>query len=71
VIFVRFVGIGRIDDHHCLNFLVIMLNAIFNITFVFHLYCDGQLNLWRKPEYTEEITDLSQVTDKLYHITDA
>jgi len=23
---------------------------------------------WRKPEYHEETTNLSQVTDKLYHI---
>jgi hypothetical protein len=23
--------------------------------------------LWRKPEYQEKTTDLSQVTDKLYH----
>jgi len=28
----------------------------------------GQFYLWRKPEYSEKIADLSQVTDKLYDI---
>ena len=31
-------------------------------------FSGGQLNCLRKPEYTEKTTDLSQVSDKLYHI---
>jgi hypothetical protein len=31
-------------------------------------YQGGQFHWWRKPEYPEKTTDLSQVTDKLYNI---
>jgi hypothetical protein len=35
---------------------------------ILQLYRGCQFYLWRKQEYLEKTTDMSQVTDKLYHI---
>ena len=42
--------------------------AYHHFSTIFQLYRDGQVYWWRKPEYPENTTDMSHVTDKLCHI---
>jgi hypothetical protein len=50
------------------SFLFFILELLCRTKALKDLYRGGQFYLWRKPEYPEKTTNMSQVTNKLYHI---
>ena len=50
------------------GWFMVSLWCLTPLSTIFQLYRGGQIYWWMNPEYTEKTIDLSQVTDKLYHL---
>ena len=57
-----------ISDSSSFGMVLFGLRCSAHFATIFQLYRGDQFYWWRKPEYPDKTTDLSQVIDKLDHI---